>query len=669
MSIGISTKALKKILLINALAEGKRLGTSNKAESEEDFAKDVKDFELADGDATSVKHLRVGRIYPGALETSILPYLNESHGDVTVSLAHRIDIMSNFSFTDSNGKTYYRVRIDTTSKKPIDGDEQGRSFLEQSPTTKWVWTSSLLEVPDEVQIDGQFIVHKPHDKYNVLKDMTLHPTLDPNIGETKILRAGNLCSVAKEKKNPSLTGDSPIFCTIMIDGQEYHIEGTLFDSMTELARLDIALAITTDSEKGEKSILPVHIRNSFVDDSGDTPVTMYTCEYPVDSEGHPLLSGYNKLGTGAQDEPDVAELVIPESELAMPMKDFVADASNAPKGLVTEDADLNGDKITGDLAIRMKAFKHGDDIYYECLSYNDTLNDPIIDPARPDDNTDFIDGAHFVMQSELLPAREVINWLNDDRRADGIGMESTQREQAAAYNNSVINGALKVYYEDNPDENLWDIVRNEPANYENHSYGFVSYDMEGNELATGRVRKVFAEGCGDETFVKVVVTENSVAGWVGREFYIHGNACVGEDLFELYGDSSFIFHVNVKVKITDHSMVDCVRNIKGAIYAPGAQYPQIVLGFEDNVNARVQFTYTYTVKNEATGESEERTKSVFPWGDSVFGKDIRCGAASLPQLFDGIITATEYRQDVKDGSIITPSNFVPANLKIELVRE
>ena len=668
MSIGISTKALKKILLINALAEGKRLGTSNQVASEEDFAKDVKDFELADGDATSVKHLRVGRIYPGALETSILPYLNESHGDVTVSLAHRIDIMSNFSFTDSNGKTYYRVRIDTTSKKPIDGDAQGRSFLEQSPTTKWVWTSSLLEVPDEVQIEGQFIVHNPHDKYNVLKDMTLHPTLDPNIGETKILRAGNLCSVAKEKKNPSLTGDSPIFCTIMIDGQEYHIEGTLFDSMTKLSRLGIALAITTDSEKGEKSILPVHIRNSFVDDSGETPVTMYTCEYPVDSEGHPLLSGYNKIGTNAPDAPSVAELVIPESELAMPMKDFVADASESPKGLVMDDADLNKDGKIGDLAIRMKAFKHGDDIYYECLSYNDTLNDPIIDPARPDDNTDFIDGAHFVMQSELLPAREVLNWSNDNTRAICIGMgepsEGQTAKDIAAYNESATIGALKVYHKDNPAEDLWDTVREVPA-----TYGFVSYDMAGNELATGRVCKVWEDGSGEKTSVKVHVTENSVAEWVGREFYIQGNACVGDTLFDLYSDKDLTTPVNVKVKITDHSMVDCDRNIKGAIYAPGAQYPQIVLGFEDNVNARVQFTYTYTVKNEATGESEERTKSVFPWGDSVFGKDRRCGAASLPQLFDGIITATEYRQDVKNGSIITSSNFVPANLKIELVRE
>lgn len=669
MSIGISMKALKKILLIDALSEGKRLGTSNQAATKENFAKDVKDFELADGDATSVKHLRVGRIYPGALETSILPYLNESHGDVTVSLAHRIDIMSNFSFTDSNGKTYYRVRIDTTSKKPIDGDAQGRSFLEQSPTTKWVWTSSLLEVPKEVQIEEPFIVHKPHDKYNVLKDMTLHPTLDPNIGETKILRAGNLCSVAKEKKNPSLSGDAPLFCTIMMDGQEYHIEGNLFDSMTKLARLGIALAFTTDDKTGDKSILPVHLRNSFVDDSGETPVTMYTCEYPVDSEGHPLLSGYNKLGTNAPDAPEVAKLVIPESELAMPMKDFVADASNAPKGLVMEGADLNGDKILGDLAIRMKAFKHGDDIYYECLSYNDTLNDPIITPARPDDNTDFIDGAHFVMQSELLPAREVINWLNDDRRADGIGMESTKREQAAAYNDSVVNGALKVYYENNPDEDLWDTVRNEPADYNNHSYGFVSYDMEGNELAKGRVRKVWEEGCGDSTFVKVHVTENSVTEWVGRDFYIQGNASVGDSVFELYEDRDLSVPVNVKVKITDHSMVSCVRNIQGAIYAPGAQYPQIFLGFEDNVNARVKFTYTYTVNNEATGESEERTKSVFPWGDSVFGKDRRCGAASLPQLFDGIITATEYSQAPKDGSIITHSNFVPENLKIELVRE
>jgi hypothetical protein len=53
----------------------------------------------------------------------------------------------------------------------------------------------------------------------------------------------------------------------------------------------------------------------------------------------------------------------------------------------------------------------------------------------------------------------------------------------------------------------------------------------------------------------------------------------------------------------------------------------------------------------------------------VFGKDRRWGAASLPQEFPGIITATEYRQDVKDGSIIKKSNFEPSNLTIELVRE
>ena len=668
MSIGISTKTLKKILLIDALSEGKRLGTSNQAATKEDFAKDVKDFELADGDATSVKHLRVGRIYPGALETSILPYLNESHGDVTVSLAHRIDIMSNFSFTDSNGKKYYRVRIDTTSKKPIDGDAQGRSFLEQSPTTKWVWTSSLLEVPAEVQIEEPFIVHNPHDKYNVLRDMTLHPTLDPNIGETKVLALGSTCSVAKEKKNPSPSGDAPLFCTIMIDGQEYHIEGTLFDSMTKLSRLGIALAITTDSEKGEKSILPVHIRNSFVDDSGDTPVTMYTCEYPVDSNGDPLLREYNKIGTNAPDAPEVAELVIPESELAMPMKDFVADASNAPKGLVTEDADLNGDKVIGDLAIRMKAFKHGEEIYYECLSYNDTLEETIIDPARPDDNTDFIDGAFIVMQSELLPAREVFDWSKDNIRAICIGMgensEAQTAKDIAAYNESATNGALKVYYEDNPDDGWWDPVRDVTA-----TYGFVSYDMEDNELANGRVCKVWEDGSGYKKSAKVHVTENSVTEWVGREFYIQSDASVGEKLFYLYEDSALTKPVNVKVKITDNSMANCTRHIKGAIYAPGAQFPRIVLGFKDNVNARVKFTYTYTENNKATGEQEERTKSVFPWGDSVFCKDRRCGAASLPQLFDGIITATEYRQDVKDGSIITPSNFVPANLKIELVRE
>lgn len=665
MSIGISMKALKKILLIDALAEGKRLGTSNRDGQEEDFAKDIKDFELADGDATSVKHLRVGRIYPGSLETSILPYLNESHGDVEVSLAHRIDLMSNFSFTDSNGKTYYRVRIDTTSTKPIEGDEQGRNFLEQSPTTKWVWTSSLLEVPEEVQLEGQSVVHKPHYKYNVTKDMHLHPTLDQSIGEIKVLEAGSFCSVAKEKRNPSLSGNAPLFCTIMMDGQEYHIEGNLFDSSTERVRLGIALAITTDSE-GEKFILPVHLLNSYDDESG---VKMYICEYPIDSKGEPRLKGYNKLGTSEQGA--VAEITLPESELAMQEVGFTADASNAPKGLVMDNTDLNEDGKIGDLAIRMKAFKHGNDIYYECLSYNDDASAGIIiDPARPEDgNDDFIDGACFVMQSKLLPAREILDWLKEDRRADGIGIELTYEEQAAAYNDSIANGALKVYYENNPDEDWWDIKRNAPANYDNHSYGFVSYDLEGKELATGRVRKVWEDGCGDDTFVKVRVTENSVAEWVGRVFYIWGGTSVGESNVHLYEDSALTQLVEgVLVTITDHSMADCVRDIKGAIYAPGAQYPWIVLGFEDNVNARIQFTYTYT-EASADGVYEEKSVSVFPWDDRVFGKNRRWGAASLPQVFSGIITATEYRQDVKDGSIKELSNFAPANLTIELIRE
>lgn len=662
MSIGISTKTLKKILLIDTIAEGQRLGTSNQAATEESSAKDVKGFELADGNATSVKYLRVGRIYPGALETSILPYLKESHGDVTVSLAHRIDIMSKFSFTDSNGKKYYRVRIDTTSKKPIDGDPQGRSFLEQSPTTKWVWTSSLLEVPAEVQIEEQSVAHKPYNRYSVTEDMTLHPTLDPNIGETKVLASGSICSVAKEKKNPSLTGDSPLFCTIMIDGQEYHIKGTLFDSMTKLSRLGIALAITTDNETGKKFILPVHLRNSFVETVGDVEVTKYNCVYPIDSKGEPLLSGYNKLGTGAQDEPSIAELVIPASELAMPVEDFVADASNAPKGLVMDDADLNGDKITGDLAIRMKAFKHGDDIYYECLSYNDTGNETIIAPDRPSDNTDFIDGARFVIQSELLPAPEVFDWSKDKIRAICIGTGEPSDVQTAkdiaAYNESATNGALKVYYEDNPDDGWWDKGRDVTA-----TYGFVSYDMKGNELATGRVCKVWEDGSGYKKSAKVHVTENNVTEWIGREFYIQSDASVGEKLFELYEDSALRKPVNIRVKITDNSMANCDREIRGAIYAQGAQFPMIVLGFEDNINARVKFTYTYTKNNE------EKSVSVYPWDDAVFCKDRRCGAASLPQLFPGIITATEYRQDVKDGSITTPSNFVPANLTIELVRE
>lgn len=654
MSIGISMKALKKILFVQSLEHEARLGTSNVAPSSESFADDVKDFELASGDGTATKHLRVGRVCPGNAEVMILPYLKETFGDDTVSLGHKIDVMSKFSYTDKNGKVYYRVRLDTTQVKKLDGDAQGRNFLERSPVSKWVWTSSLLPVPSEEVVDSQDIVHDPHTQYVVKSGHTLvlHPTLDSEIGETHTLIEGTRCAVAKEKKNPELLGDSPLFCTVMVDGVEYNVEGRLFDDATEIVRIGLALAILTDEDTGEKSILPVNLRSSFV----ESGVKKYICQYPVDAKGEPTLAGYNKIGTP---EVQIATLVVPESDLAMPIADFEADDSDKPRGLVMGDSDLNEDGEIGDLAIRLKAFGHGDDVYYECLSYNeDRDGNLIIVPERPADNEDFIDGAYFVKASDILSSHEVIDWLGGDKRAEGIGL-GTAEEQAAAFNASLEHGGLKKYYEKYPEEDMWDTVNNAPGNWNNVGCTFTSYDMDGNKLADGKAAKVWEDGNGTDTFIKVRVVENSVAEWIGRTFYVQGDATVGDTMYELFADKDFTESVNVKVQIHEKVLVNAEHNILGAIYAGGAQYPWIVLNFDEDVNARVQLTY----KNPENDESV----TVSPWGDKVFHKGFGC--ASLPREFSGIITATNYRSDIKDGSIITPSNFVPENLTVELLRD
>lgn len=654
MSIGISMKALKKILFVQSLEHEVRLGTSNVAPISESFAEDVKDFELASGEGTETKYLHVGRVCPGNAEVMILPYLKETFGDDTVSLGHKIDVMSKFSYTDKNGKVYYRVRLDTTQVKKLDGDAQGRNFLERSPVSKWVWTSSLLPVPSEEVVESQDIVHDPRTQYVVKSGhvLVLHPTLDSKIGETHTLIEGTRCAVAKEKKNHELLGDSPLFCTVMVDGVEYNVEGRLFDDATEIVRIGIALAILTDEDTGEKSILPVNLRSSFT----ESGIKKYICQYPVDANGDPTLAGYNKIGTP---EVQIATLVVPESDLAMPIADFEADESDKPRGLVMGGSDLNEDGEIGDLAIRLKAFSNGDDVYYECLSYNeDRDGNIIIVPERPSDNEDFIDGAYFVKASDILSSHEVIDWLGGDKRAECIGL-GTAEEQAAAFNESLEHGGLKKYYEKYPDEDIWDTVNNAPGNWNNIGCTFTSYDMDGNKLADGKAAKVWEDGNGTDTFIKVRVIENSVAEWIGRTFYVQGDAAAGDTMYELFADKDLTKSSNVKVRIHEKILVNAEHNILGAIYASGTHHPWIVLNFDEDVNARVQLTY----KNPENDESV----TVSPWGDKVFHEGFGC--ASLPNEFEGIISAMNYRLDVKDGSVVTPSNFVPENLTVELIRD
>ena len=64
----------------------------------------------------------------------------------------------------------------------------------------------------------------------------------------------------------------------------------------------------------------------------------------------------------------------------------------------------------------------------------------------------------------------------------------------------------------------------------------------------------------------------------------------------------------------------CIRCWEGAINAPGAKYPWIVVNFEEDVNATIKFQY-------------EGKEDVTPWDDTVFGKGNEhkeWGCASIP---------------------------------------
>lgn len=98
---------------------------------------------------------------------------------------------------------------------------------------------------------------------------------------------------------------------------------------------------------------------------------------------------------------------------------------------------------------------------------------------------------------------------------------------------------------------------------------------------------------------------------------------------------------------------NCERCWLGAVKAPGAKYPWIVVNFNTNINSTIKFKYEY----------EEGVKEVLPWGSKVFNAN-SFGCASVASEFeDNDFLLSENRNDEKQ------STFDIDKFKIELIPE
>lgn len=92
---------------------------------------------------------------------------------------------------------------------------------------------------------------------------------------------------------------------------------------------------------------------------------------------------------------------------------------------------------------------------------------------------------------------------------------------------------------------------------------------------------------------------------------------------------------------------NCERCWQGAVNAPGAKYPWVVLNIQDDVHSTITFKYTYP---------DGTVKEVNPWGDRVFGKKENepsrtWGVASVAAEFqDDNFLISANRNDGKDST-------------------
>lgn len=200
------------------------------------------------------------------------------------------------------------------------------------------------------------------------------------------------------------------------------------------------------------------------------------------------------------------------------------------------------------------------------------------------------------------------------------------------------NGVLSKYYAENPDEDHWNTIENRAGNFNDKVY----------EVEIGNGVYDFAAHWETDNVQKITNVEDEEEVYYLDMFY-----AVDENDHELFTDVELTESANKtarfrKVKWNDETCPQCWE---GAVNAPGAKLPWVAVMFDTDVNSKLRFDY-------------EGKDSVYPWGDTIFGKaegHKEWGLASVAKEFNDDTLAL-----VTNGG---SGSFDGENFKITLVHD
>lgn len=200
------------------------------------------------------------------------------------------------------------------------------------------------------------------------------------------------------------------------------------------------------------------------------------------------------------------------------------------------------------------------------------------------------------------------------------------------------NSVLKKYYEQYPDEDHWNTSENRAGNFNDKVY-----EVEiGNEVAD------FAAHWESDNVQKITKVSDDTEVYYLDMFY-----SLDEEEHALFTDAALSESAEkvARFRAVKWNAETCPICWEGAINAPGAKLPWVAVMFDTDVNSKLRFDY-------------EGKDSVYPWGDTIFGKaegHKEWGLASVAKEFNDDTLALV----VNGGS----DSFDGGNFKITLVHD
>lgn len=200
------------------------------------------------------------------------------------------------------------------------------------------------------------------------------------------------------------------------------------------------------------------------------------------------------------------------------------------------------------------------------------------------------------------------------------------------------NSALAAYYENNPDEDLWNETENRAANFNDKRY---TIEIYGNaEMTSDFTEKQFDALWVSDTIQKLTNSEDNTEVYYTDMFY-----SLDENAHELFLNSEMTETANKFAKFNSFNFTNCTHCWGGAINAPGASYPWCVVNLDKPTTGVIKLEY-------------DGGEVVYPWGNK--NKEFTKGYAicSIPNEF-----GEEYKLDANGDTTFDASKLVVTIIK------